>query len=174
MNEGRLTYIFSLGSPAKLHDPHPPSLSWKKASDFAYVFNNAVFHITSDEEWASLSRVETLDIQDNHQDHPTIEELYIVSMQQQLHCLNLVRVAHLSYHQSKPKLDPSFYHEADLCIEQLRQHIMCNSDITLDPTEYFVHTNGEIEPQTNGTVALHRCRNWKELESAIHRRNSMR
>lgn len=91
-------------------------------------------------------------------------------MHQQLHCLNTLRIAYLSYHTARPKLSESFYEEAEMCIEQIRQHLMCNSDLTLEPTVLTRDAaRGTVVPGSPGTNVIHRCRDWSELELAVDR-----
>ena len=60
------------------------------------------------------------------------------------------------------------YAEVDICLEQLRQHIMCNSDLTLEPTNLVrMEGNGVIAPGSNGIGVEHRCLNWEKLSAEI-------
>ncbi|KJA19836.1 hypothetical protein HYPSUDRAFT_43952 [Hypholoma sublateritium FD-334 SS-4] len=138
----------------------PRELAWKSSAQVALNFSNDFLHITSDEGWTLQPTVFKL--------HPQSDREYILSMHQQLHCLNNIRIAYLSYHTSRPRLSAEFYAEAEMCIEQIRQHLMCTTDVTLEPTELVMSASGEdMVPGSRGAGVVHRCRDWKGLESAL-------
>ena len=100
--------------------------------------------------------------------HPQSDREYILSMHQQLHCLNNIRIAYLSYHTDRPRMSTEFYTEAEMCIEQIRQHLMCTTDMTLEPTVLVMSASGEgAVPGSRGAGVVHRCRDWKGLETAL-------
>lgn len=135
-------------------------LSWKSSAQIALNFTNDFFHITSDKGWTFQPTVFKPD--------PQSDREYILSMHQQLHCLNIIRAAYLTYHTSRPRLSTEFYAEAEMCIEQIRQHLMCTTDVTLEPTELVMSASGEdMVPGSRGAGVVHRCRDWKGLESAL-------
>ena len=57
--------------------------------------------------------------------------------------------------------------DVDMCLEQLRQHIMCNCDLTLEPTVLVKMDSGVIAPGSNGVGVEHRCLNWEKLSAEI-------
>ena len=92
----------------------------------------------------------------------------MLSMHHQLHCLNIIRIAYLGLHTTPSTMPPVDYADVDICLEQLRQHIMCNSDLTLEPTTLVrMEDNGVIVPGTNGVGVEHRCLNWEKLSAEI-------
>lgn len=64
-------------------------------------------------------------------------------------------------------MPPVDYADADMCLEQLRQQIMCNSDLTLEPTVLARMANGKIAPGSTGIGIGHRCMNWEKLSAEI-------
>jgi hypothetical protein len=125
-------------------------------------FTNDGFHITSDDAWLSLHRNKTFHLNsESHQE-------YVVSMHQQLYCLDTFRIAYLSLRKptDRPLLTPALYDEAELCLDQMRQNVMCHADLTLEPT-VPVQTKNGIIPGSPGVGVFHRCRNWQNLESSV-------
>ncbi|KDR84564.1 hypothetical protein GALMADRAFT_1341107 [Galerina marginata CBS 339.88] len=127
-------------------------------SEVALEFRNDLFHISSEDEWASLIPKVLL---------PQQSEDYFISMHQQLHCLNLVRIAYLYFHAPPPNMSLQSFEEVDMCMEQLRQNILCNGDITLEPTTLQKQPDGSMVPLTTGKNVIHRCRDWQKLESLL-------
>ena len=64
-------------------------------------------------------------------------------------------------------MPPVDYADVDMCLEQLRQQIMCNCDLTLEPTVLVRLSNGGIAPGSNGINVGHRCLNWEKLSAEI-------
>ena len=64
-------------------------------------------------------------------------------------------------------MPPVDYAEVDMCLEQLRQHIMCNCDLTLEPTVLVRMKDNIIAPGSNGIGVEHRCLNWEKLSTEI-------
>lgn len=63
--------------------------------------------------------------------------------------------------------------DVDMCLEQLRQHIMCNCDLTLEPTVLTRdESDGVIAPGSSGIGVEHRCLDWERLSGEVeHGRN---
>ncbi|KDR77493.1 hypothetical protein GALMADRAFT_209837 [Galerina marginata CBS 339.88] len=138
---------------------------WSTSGQVALNFSNDFSPITSENEWASFKpKVFQLT---SHSD-----QAYMISMHQQLYCLDAIRVAYLSYHLPRPKLASALYDDAEICLEQLRQQIMCTADLTLEPTMFVKGPNGTSVPGTSGLGVLHRCKNWKELEATVYNSNA--
>ena len=96
------------------------------------------------------------------------DEEVMLSVHHQLHCLNIIRIAYLGLHTTPSSMPPVDYADVDMCLEQLRQHIMCNCDLTLEPTFLVrMKDTGGIAPASNGIGVEHRCLNWKKLSAEI-------
>jgi len=135
---------------------------WEK-SQVVHTFSNSECHITSDSEWASLFPTNGGRIPSPS--NP--DEEVMLSMHHQLHCLDIIRIAYLGLHTKPSTMPPVDYADVDMCLEQLRQNIMCNCDLTLEPTILVKMANGEIAPGSNGLDVGHRCMNWEKLSAEI-------
>lgn len=135
-----------------------------ESSQISHPFSNDQYHITSDSDWALL-----FPTNDGRIPSPTNpDEEVMLSMHHQLHCLNIIRIAYLSLHTTPSTMPPVDYADADMCLEQLRQHIMCNCDLTLEPTVLVrMKGTGVIAPGSSGIGVEHRCLNWEKLSAEI-------
>ncbi|KDR68911.1 hypothetical protein GALMADRAFT_145930 [Galerina marginata CBS 339.88] len=129
-------------------------------NEVALNFSNDFFEISADEEWESI-QLKLLPVD------PTSGQAYVSAMHQQIYCLDTIRKAYLSYHLPRPKFTPTFYLEAEKCLEQLRQTVLCNADITLEPTTLTLDKNGTLTPASSGTGIPHRCKNWQRLNQIV-------
>jgi len=134
-----------------------------ESSQVVLPFSNDQYHITSDSDWASLFPTDGGRIPSPS--NPDKEVM--LSMHHQLHCLNIIRIAYLGLHTAPSTMPPVDYADADMCLEQLRQQIMCNSDLTLEPTVLVRMANGKIAPGSTGIGIEHRCMNWEQLSVEI-------
>ena len=134
-----------------------------ESSQISHIFSNDRYHVTSDSDWASLFPT-------NNGRIPSPinpDEEVMLSMHHQLLCLNNIRIAYLGLHTTPSTMPPVDYADVDMCLEQLRQHIMCNCDLTLDPTLLFRMKDGVIAPGSTGVGVEHRCLNWEKLSAEI-------
>ncbi|KZT04757.1 uncharacterized protein LAESUDRAFT_727628 [Laetiporus sulphureus 93-53] len=81
-----------------------------------------------------------------------------------LHCLNLIRkYTYLEYYpkvQETQRTRPSFFREhLDHCLETLRQHIMCASDIAVITYDWIEDFD---KPFPNFNI-VHQCRNFEKI-----------
>ena len=135
-----------------------------ESSQVVLPFSNDHYHITSDSDWASL-----FPANDGRIPSPSNpDEEVMLSMHHQLHCLNIIRIAYLGLHTAPSTMPPVDYADVDMCLEQLRQHVMCNCDLTLEPTVLVRLRNGVIAPGSNGIDVGHRCLNWEKLSAEIN------
>lgn len=125
-------------------------------------FENHLFPITSDEDWATLFppnqgkvRLEAFPGQE-----------FVVALYQQLHCLDVVRIAFLKLHATPSKTKLANFTEADQCIEQLLQTILCHGDLTLE-TAFLTVLDGETVPATTGAGIDHRCMDWSRVHELV-------
>jgi len=134
-----------------------------ESSQISHPFSNDQYHITSDSDWALL-------LPTNNGRIPSPinpDEEVMLSMHHQLHCLNIIRIAYLALHTTPSTMPPVDNSDVDMCLEQLRQHIMCNCDLTLEPTVLVRMKAGAIAPGSNGIGVEHRCLNWEKLSAEI-------
>ncbi|EGN98534.1 hypothetical protein SERLA73DRAFT_183584 [Serpula lacrymans var. lacrymans S7.3] len=76
--------------------------------------------------------------------------IFGVSMFHQIHCLDMIRESFIKGVNS----------HSGHCLNFLRQAILCNSDITLDPIN--IEIDGKIVG-TDGTGVTHVCRDWTQI-----------
>ncbi|KDR68073.1 hypothetical protein GALMADRAFT_215989 [Galerina marginata CBS 339.88] len=142
--------------PCSEHRANARELLWRRRQ-VSLNFTNDFPPITSEADWAFEPKALHIDPQSGGK--------YTVSMHQQLYCLDKIRIAFLSYHdRDQPKPTPLPYEEAEHCLEQLRQTMLCNADLTLEPTKAVLGGDGKLVPAVSGLGVLHRCWNWRELE----------
>ena len=86
---------------------------------------------------------------------------YIVSHYHQLHCLRSIR----KYFLSRDALSPIDVGHVNHCLIYLRQMVMCNVDVTLEPASHKQLTpDGRVTNAVTGVGVVHRCRNWEQVE----------
>ncbi|KIJ30117.1 hypothetical protein M422DRAFT_268370 [Sphaerobolus stellatus SS14] len=141
---------------------YPMPETWN-TQEVALSFQNDVSPITSDEDWAALFppnqgkvRLDAFPRQE-----------FIIGMYQQLHCLDIVRVAFLQLHATPSQTKVANFTESDHCIEQLFQTILCHADVTLEPAMLVDDGGGELVPATGGIGVDHRCRDWSEIRNQV-------
>jgi len=86
------------------------------------------------------------------------KELFGVTMFHQMHCLVRLRAVFAG--------DRDDSGHVEHCFNYLRQAILCNSDITLEPgeTQKTIRPNGEIHTHVVGGInTSHKCRDWKQV-----------
>jgi hypothetical protein len=84
-----------------------------------------------------------------------------IAMQEQLKCLNLLRISTLQVHNITQKKDGPPFHLVQRCLGHLRQSILCGADTTVEPVPRIVGGDGKISTGvTDGIGVLHRCMTW--------------
>jgi hypothetical protein len=86
--------------------------------------------------------------------------MFGVSMFHQIHCLQMLRLALIN--------GPSDH--SGHCLNFLRQAILCNSDITLDPL--LDDSEGAVK-STDGMGVTHVCRDWSQVYAYITENQNM-
>jgi len=94
----------------------------------------------------------------------------------QLHCLNLMRKVIYADYYSRPEnlpiefmvSDKMFFNHIDHCVDNLRQFIMCQADMTPVPSNW-VHGHHDPNPDFN---TMHKCRNFNHLLDWIERHDN--
>ncbi|KAI0371488.1 hypothetical protein BV20DRAFT_941747 [Pilatotrama ljubarskyi] len=81
---------------------------------------------------------------------------FAVSMFHELHCLRLMRSALAGDH--RPATDGHFGH----CLIYLRQLILCNPDLTLEPPDVMDH---DYDVKQDGST--HICQDWRQVYDAM-------
>ncbi|KAI0355426.1 hypothetical protein OH77DRAFT_1520992 [Trametes cingulata] len=81
---------------------------------------------------------------------------FAVSMFHQMHCLRLMRSALAGDH--RPATDGHFGH----CLVYLRQLILCNPDLTLEPPDVMKY---DYDAKQDGST--HVCQDWRQVYDAM-------
>ncbi|KAH0584448.1 hypothetical protein H2248_009985 [Termitomyces sp. 'cryptogamus'] len=92
--------------------------------------------------------------------HPQDEQHYLVSHFHQLHCLRSLR----RYVRKDMTLTPMDLSHVDHCLIYLRQMILCNADVTLEPANHKQRTpEGKVTNAVTGLGVTHECKDWEQL-----------
>ncbi|CAL1697311.1 unnamed protein product [Somion occarium] len=90
---------------------------------------------------------------------PDRDEHYIVSHYHQLHCLRSLR----AYFINRDQLDEGDIGHVDHCLIYLRQMVLCNVDLTLEPASHRQLTpDGRLTNAVTGVGITHRCKDWSQ------------
>ncbi|VDC03520.1 unnamed protein product [Peniophora sp. CBMAI 1063] len=81
---------------------------------------------------------------------------FALSMFHQLHCLRLLRAGLDGDY--RPQIQGHFRH----CLNYLRQMILCQPDLTLEPHNVIDH-----DPMMKGPTSVHVCSDWREVYDAV-------
>ncbi|KAH9476612.1 Oxidase ustYa [Psilocybe cubensis] len=132
----------------------PATLTISKAERFGLYSNES--------EWESI-----LPMGDGFIYHPDDQKHYLVSHFHSLHCLRsfhrYLRMAMVSNPQNDgyTMLDIGHVHH---CLIYLRQILLCNADLTLEPASHKQRTpDGKIVETVTGIDIAHRCTDWEQL-----------
>ncbi|KAG1823594.1 uncharacterized protein BJ212DRAFT_1262039 [Suillus subaureus] len=145
VDDGQYTYI---------GEDHPTELPLR-LDTVALTFNSSEHYGTSDimawSDWKSLDHFPRgqgfVRLGPNGR-------LFGVSMFHQIHCLQMIRLALIN--------GPNGH--SGHCLNILRQAILCNSDITLDPL--FTDPDGSMTA-TDGLGVTHFCRDWSQVYAYV-------
>ncbi|KAG7440963.1 uncharacterized protein BT62DRAFT_997440 [Guyanagaster necrorhizus] len=146
---------------------------WGEISELPERINDAVlrfqfgnYSITSDDEWASLTPP--------HGGQILLDgSKYDVSLYLQLRCLNTVRVAFVtlrdvfngeSLARDINSIDSK---ETEYCLDVLRQTVQCTADITLEPGQVLVLSDGSTDMGVSGNHVDHVCRDWVQVREFV-------
>ncbi|KII87186.1 hypothetical protein PLICRDRAFT_55192 [Plicaturopsis crispa FD-325 SS-3] len=92
--------------------------------------------------------------------------MFLVALYDQLDCLETLRHildAGSCTNKSAAWVDEHVYH----CLSTLRQAVLCNADITLEPSIEITLANGSISPAASGLDVEHECRDETQLKDFI-------
>ncbi|KAF8190965.1 hypothetical protein K438DRAFT_1831049 [Mycena galopus ATCC 62051] len=125
----------------------------------AFVFDfGRHYNITADAEWSSLLPPHSGRVRLGG----TNEELD-VGLYSDLGCLDTIRRAFILLRDGIRQP----FAEAEACLGQIRQAIMCNSDLTLEPAYLVCDAQDICAPAATGDNLAHRCRNWAQVREFV-------
>ncbi|KAJ6559926.1 hypothetical protein B0H19DRAFT_945162 [Mycena capillaripes] len=116
------------------------------------------YNITDDAEWATL-----LPPHSGRVRLGMPHEEFNVGLFSDLACLENIRRAFLLLREGAH--EP--FAEAEACLGQMRQAIMCNSDLTLEPAYLVCEGEDKCAPAATGDHIAHRCRNWVQVREFV-------
>ncbi|KAJ6476100.1 hypothetical protein C8R45DRAFT_370142 [Mycena sanguinolenta] len=116
------------------------------------------YNITDDAEWATL-----LPPHSGRVRLGMAQEEFDVGLFSDLACLENIRRAFLLLREGVREPFP----EAEACLGQMRQSIMCNSDLTLEPAYLVCDAEDKCAPAASGDHVPHRCRNWVQVREFV-------
>ncbi|KAJ6483143.1 hypothetical protein C8R45DRAFT_830520 [Mycena sanguinolenta] len=118
------------------------------------------YNITDNAEWATL-----LPPHNGRVRVGILEQEFNVGMFSDLGCLENIRRAFLLLREGTR--DPLLEVGAEACLGQMRQAIMCNSDLTLEPAYLVCNAEDKCAPAATGDHVAHRCRNWVQVRQFV-------
>ncbi|KAJ7696863.1 hypothetical protein B0H14DRAFT_3039899 [Mycena olivaceomarginata] len=121
-------------------------------------------HITADAEWDTLLPPHGAQI--------TLgSEEFDVGLFSDLGCLQTIRDAFLLLRNGATG---ESFAAAEACLGQIRQAIMCNSDLTLEPAYLVCDAEEKCAPAATGDHVAHRCRNWAQVREFVEENQASR
>ena len=156
----RYCFLFSISSqlhsPGYLEDDFPPQLPLKLPT-VGMVLENGYpyFSLHAEREWASQFYPPTEGFVDLGPNNRT----FVVSMIHQMHCLEAFRVGFI-------KNGTAAAHHVEHCLRYMRQTVLCNADLTLEPAHPVVR-EGKWTHGASGVGSVHRCRDWTALRRYV-------
>ncbi|EMD34964.1 hypothetical protein CERSUDRAFT_124975 [Gelatoporia subvermispora B] len=92
--------------------------------------------------------------------HPDTDAHFLVSHYHQLHCIRSLR----HYFNKRDSLDAMDIGHVNHCLIYLRQMVLCNVDMTLEPaTHKQLAPDGRVTNAVTGVDVTHRCKDWAQL-----------
>ncbi|KIM35411.1 hypothetical protein M413DRAFT_449795 [Hebeloma cylindrosporum] len=148
---GSSPYLFSDHTPARLPiNPRKVALE---------VVDSERYGMHDDNDWASVTPL----------GHGFVkigegEDFYAISMYHQLHCLNGFRKMLSGEQRNASRIEHDEQHVLH-CLSYLRQMVLCNADITLEPAFSAENTDGRKTKAAYGTGVTHQCKDWEEIRA---------
>lgn len=87
--------------------------------------------------------------------------MFVVTMFHELHCLRLLNLA---FDASDPVGEEHIKH----CLNYLRQMILCDADLTIEPANWEERWSGESE-DIGRQGSTHICRDWEAVYNAVEK-----
>lgn len=84
------------------------------------------------------------------------------SIYHQLHCLNTLRKIYMEPGWAS---DDQKSWNVRKCLNFIRQAILCNGDITLEPSFEYTLDDGRHVPGAHGMDVAHKCRDWTRVRT---------
>lgn len=81
----------------------------------------------------------------------------------QMRCLDLLRRAVVHYNWLDTSLEKRRLWHVNHCLNMMRQAILCNGDITLEPSYVLNVFNGRNQSAASGLDVMHVCRDWTQV-----------
>ncbi|KAG7447660.1 uncharacterized protein BT62DRAFT_1004419 [Guyanagaster necrorhizus] len=140
----------------------------ERINDAVLRFEFGNYSITSDDEWATLFPPHGGQIMLNG-------SKYDVSLYLQLKCLDTVRVTFVAlrdvFNDESPAraIDSVDFKETGYCLDVLRQTVLCTADVTLEPGEVVVLSDGSIDMAVTGNHVDHICRDWVQVREFVEK-----
>ncbi|KAG0652442.1 hypothetical protein D0Z07_1046 [Hyphodiscus hymeniophilus] len=93
-------------------------------------------------------------------------EVYQASVVHQLHCLDLLRIAMISYTKGEVSPHAQLGHMVH-CFDIIRQGITCAGDTTLAFGEKVRREDGSLRTRYDGIGTVHNCRDWEVVKEQL-------
>ncbi|KAJ7264755.1 hypothetical protein C8J57DRAFT_1069776 [Mycena rebaudengoi] len=116
------------------------------------------YNITDNDEWATLVPPHNGRIKLG-----IPPEEFDVGLYSDLTCLDTIRRAFLRLRDGAREQ----FVEAETCLGQMRQAIMCNSDLTLEPAYLVCDAQDNCTTAATGNHVPHQCRNWVQVREFV-------
>ncbi|MCJ1377068.1 hypothetical protein MMC17_000158 [Xylographa soralifera] len=95
------------------------------------------------------------------------EEVYILSVAHQLHCLGAVRGIVLAHERGDPPKDD--HGHARHCLDKVREALMCSADTTTEVGYPRLDADGEVVAwDVDDKEVTHQCRDWNAIKSWLY------
>ncbi|KAF9524166.1 hypothetical protein CPB83DRAFT_861723 [Crepidotus variabilis] len=91
------------------------------------------------------------------------DDFYAISMYHQIHCLNGFRKV-LNGHRNDSRAEHDAMHNLH-CLSYMRQVVLCNADLALEPAFLAKNTDGRLTQAAYGVGVTHQCRDWEQVRS---------
>ena len=93
-----------------------------------------------------------------------LDDYYAVSMYHQMHCLNSFRKMFNGRNDSRAGHDS--LHVVH-CLSYLRQMVLCNADVTLEPAFAAQNVDGRKTQAAYGAGVTHQCNDWVQVREFV-------
>lgn len=89
---------------------------------------------------------------------------YVISLYHQIHCLNSFR---RSLRAARDNVTSSAHDGAHAlhCLSYMRQLVLCNADVALEPARLGRTASGQLTQAAYGTDVEHVCRDWEQVRA---------